>query len=76
MSLYICDTCDGIENTVYGNYVLNQIKSSKEKNKCSECLEGKWHSKFPKRIATPEIIEEIGKENFEYLGKFENMLGE
>lgn len=76
MSLYVCDSCNGIENTVYGNYVLNQIKNSNGENKCSECLTGEWHKKFEKRIATKELIKEIGTDNFAYLGKFEKILNE
>lgn len=30
----------------------------------------KWHGRFVRQIATLEIIESIGRDNFIYLGKF------
>lgn len=77
MPLYICDSCNAIENTTQGNFYDLFIGKSKDKYKCSECLTGKWHGLFKKIIATEEILKEkFSKSNFEYLGKFENVFDE
>ena len=73
MPLYVCDSCNAIENTTQGNFYEIFINVIKPPYKCSECFTGEWHGKFEKIIASEEILrKKFSKSNFEYLGKFEN----
>lgn len=88
MPLFVCDTCNGIENTALGT------ARDKETGKyrgflvkdhgsiealCSECMpNGVWHGKFPKANATEALVRERGlwpvpHTGFIHLGKFEHL---
>lgn len=55
MPLYMCRSCGAIENTALGEYWRQQMDAHENDGqfepKCSECFTGKWHEKFPKKIA-------------------------
>jgi len=73
MPLFVCDKCKAIENTALGSYWYSKHKG--EDALCSECMPyrkitkegGKWHNKFPKTIATTEIIKDMGEGHFVYV---------
>ena len=48
MPLFKCTGCGCVENTAVGRY----WGEDKDKVKCSECHEGKWHGLFAKK--TPD----------------------
>lgn len=63
MPLFECSNCVAIENTALSDYWsqdldhhvtskgMGKVDPEPFKPKCSECLTGKWHGEFPKRIA-------------------------
>lgn len=57
MSIYICERCGTIENTVLGGYWENILNN--EIPKCSECNYGKWHGEFPKKHWTDYGAEKL-----------------
>jgi len=80
MPLFVCDKCKVVENTACGHYWTRNMgledgKKEDSRALCSECMPGpdylgrggKWHGKFPKVIATTEIIKEYGEDNFVYM---------
>jgi len=69
MPLFVCDTCKAIDNTAFGGYWDRKIAKmrtpdTRGKALCWGCREGDWHNAFPKEIATPELLDEMGRENF------------
>lgn len=55
MPLFKCEGCGCIENTALGHYWdawIGDGKLGNGKHLCSECGDGTWHGRFPKR--TPE----------------------
>lgn len=59
MPLFVCDKCNGIDNTACGgNYWDRLVKDdgNKETSRmilCCECYTGRWHEQFTKRIFDP-----------------------
>lgn len=49
MPLFKCSKCHCIENTACGHYWMRHADG--EPVLCSECGDGEWHGKFPKRHA-------------------------
>lgn len=47
MSLFVCDECGCVENTALCRFWMQRSKDKKVL--CSECDNGKWHNRFPKR---------------------------
>ena len=71
MPLYVCSKCKAVENTALGHFwASNMRKRYKDGGPplCSECHSGKWHDKFPKEIATTQVIKEIGEYHFVHTG--------
>jgi hypothetical protein len=58
MPLFACTSCDAIDNTAISDYWGQQFDATRDgkpfEPKCSECYTGKWHGKFPKRLAEVE----------------------
>lgn len=50
MPLYECSKCHAVENTALGYYWVAQL--DEKPPECSECHEGEWRGRFPKRIVT------------------------
>ena len=57
MIFFICDKCGQIDST---SFQTNWYKTKL----CTECLTGKWHNLFSKEIATFDVIEKHGRDNF------------
>ncbi len=76
MPLFVCDECQTIENTATGHYWMRDEscfadESKKGKALCSACTppmyrDGSsveysgWHGKFPREIATAELLKKYG----------------
>lgn len=58
MPLFRCDKCGCVENTACGHYWSE--KYEEKPVLCSECSDGVWHGKFPKRSAEGMIIDQDG----------------
>jgi hypothetical protein len=54
MPLFACEQCGCIENTATGCYW------GRERALCSECGDGKWHERFPKKSAEGMLIDQLG----------------
>jgi hypothetical protein len=82
MPLFVCGKCGAIENTALGDYWWAKKYSKDKTPLCSECMPadsvlgkgGEWHNQFPKEIATPELIREIGENNFIDVGDVEGVI--
>lgn len=66
MPLFVCDNCKGIDNTACGGTYWSRMFAEDKRILCSECHTGKWKAPFPKRIATKELVDSIGRDNFKY----------
>ena len=80
MPLFICQQCGCVENTACGHYwSKDQNLFTPELNGlalCSACMPdhyndgspnprgGKWHGRFTREQATPEVIRRLGLSNF------------
>jgi hypothetical protein len=84
MPLFVCDNCHAIENTALGHYWTKGMTfndtTQDHRALCSECMPsnsfkegGKWHDKFPKTIATTEVIKEMGESNFVYVSDIQGV---
>ncbi len=49
MPIFECSKCKTMENTALGHYW--DRAPFKKPPLCSECANGKWHGRFPKRTA-------------------------
>ena len=85
MPLFVCNECDHIENTAYGVYFGREFikffnTSKNNKALCRNCtptqyedgslVRKKAHYIFETFIATEQKIQEMGLDQFIYLGKF------
>lgn len=61
MSIYKCDECGCVDDTLYSNYWNNGKQLI-----CSECETGKWHGQFNKVQATGLLL---GSDGFLYSDK-------
>ena len=84
MPLFICEKCDGIDNTACGGtYWMSHRENTPAL--CCECSPveypdgsknnraGKWHNRFPKEIATQESVDAMTdekKQHFVGFGRF------
>lgn len=83
MPLFVCDECKAIENTALGQFWTRGRYGNSKEALCSECMPyvkighnrkvGEWHRKFPKQIATTELIKQIGEEHFVYVSDIEGV---
>jgi hypothetical protein len=78
--LFVCQKCGCVENTACGHYWGRERNCFGEDliglALCSECTPdhyidgspnprgGKWHGRFTKELATPEVLDRIGRSNF------------
>jgi hypothetical protein len=81
MPLFVCDKCKCIENSAMGQWATRGRYGNSPEALCSECRPyvkfecpgglheegGRWHGKFPKEIATKELIKAYGETNFVYV---------
>lgn len=81
--LFVCDECHGVDNTALGRYWTRDFgyyhDDVDSKALCTECApkrlkngkksryNGRWHNRFKKVIATPEVIKLIGRNAFVYI---------
>ena len=55
MPLFECTKCGCVENTATGDYWTRP-----DAPLCSECSDGLWHDRFPKRSAEGMLIDQNG----------------
>ena len=63
MPLYRCSQCGCVENTATGRFwgqTWAIRKGDSDGCKCSECLTGTWHGRFPKTSADGMVEDEGG----------------
>jgi len=59
MSLFICDCCGNLENSVNGN-IWFVLEDDTKPALCHRCLTGKWHDMFIEEKATKKVMDRIG----------------
>ena len=59
MSLFVCTTCQHIENTALGRYWPRLATGNPE---CSQCVTGTWHGLFPRERYDEERHGPIGED--------------
>ena len=80
MPLFVCEKCKTIDNTALAHFWTRGLGYFKDTEKdkqalCCVCMPddsicakaGKWHNYFPQTIATPEVIKEMGEDNFVFV---------
>lgn len=61
MPLFVCEECGCVDNTACGGTFWVVLHAKNDKVLCCECHLGKWHNRFPKKIATKRKIKQIKK---------------
>jgi len=63
MPLFVCEKCGCVDNTACGGTFWIVLHKKDNKVLCCECHfgPGKWHNRFPKKIATQSEIKQIKK---------------